>query len=73
MYTFFTCSIFGHEGSAAGDIMYINWLNMVRAGLLGLEYYTPEAKKWRQVSVFNGVTRRRQALGLQECLGEHFG
>ena len=42
------CSIFGHEGSAAGDIIYVNWLNMVRAGLVGLEYYTPQTKKWRQ-------------------------
>ena len=24
---------------------------MVRAGLLGLEFYTPEAKKWQQVHV----------------------
>ena len=42
-------SIFGHEGSAADDILYVNWLNMVRAGLQGLEYYSPENKKWRQV------------------------
>lgn len=42
-------SIFGHRGSEADDIMYINWLNMLRAGLLGLEFYTPETKKWRQV------------------------
>ena len=43
--------VFGHEGDAADDIIYINWLNMVRAGLLGLEFYTPENKKWRQVSL----------------------
>ena len=29
--------------------MYVNWLSMVRSGLMGLEYYTPETKKWRQV------------------------
>ncbi|XP_033647376.1 dipeptidyl peptidase 3-like [Asterias rubens] len=40
--------IFGHEGSAADDIIYINWLNMVRAGLLALEFFTPESKTWRQ-------------------------
>ena len=45
----FFCSIFGYHGDDADDIIYINWLNMVRAGLLGLEYYTPEANKWRQV------------------------
>lgn len=32
----------------AEDIIYINWLNMARAGLMGLEFYTPETKKWRQ-------------------------
>ena len=47
--SFLPTSIFGHMGSAADDILYINWLNMVRAGLIGLEYYTPENKKWRQV------------------------
>ena len=44
-------SIFGYEGSAADDIVYINWLNMLRAGLVALEYYTPENKKWGQVSI----------------------
>ena len=28
--------------------MYVNWLLMVRAGLLALEFYTPETKQWRQ-------------------------
>ena len=42
------CSIFGYEGSAAEDIVYVNWLNTVRAGLLALEFYSPETKKWRQ-------------------------
>ncbi|PIK55392.1 putative dipeptidyl peptidase 3 [Apostichopus japonicus] len=40
--------IFGHEGQAASDILYINWLNMVRAGVLGLEFYTPKTNSWRQ-------------------------
>ena len=26
----------------------MNWLNMARAGLMGLEFYTPETGKWRQ-------------------------
>ena len=47
---FLSYSIFGHEGEAADNILFVNWLNMVRAGLIGLEYYTPESKKWRQVS-----------------------
>ncbi|CAG11740.1 unnamed protein product, partial [Tetraodon nigroviridis] len=41
-------SIFGHEGQDADDVVYINWLSMVRAGLLGLEFYTPESRSWRQ-------------------------
>jgi dipeptidyl-peptidase III len=40
--------IFGHEGQEAEDIIYVNWLNMARAGLSGLTFYTPENKKWRQ-------------------------
>ena len=45
----FINSIFGHEDSAADDIIFVNWLNMVRAGLVGLEYYSPQTKKWGQV------------------------
>jgi len=41
-------SIFGHHGQVGQDVAYINWLSMVRKGLLGLEFYTPETKKWRQ-------------------------
>lgn len=40
--------IFGYDGSAAEDVLYVNWLNMVRAGLVGLEYFTPGSNKWRQ-------------------------
>jgi dipeptidyl-peptidase III len=41
-------AVFGHAGEAAEDIVYINWLNMVRAGVCGLEFYTPTTAKWRQ-------------------------
>nr|XP_046265769.1 dipeptidyl peptidase 3 isoform X2 [Scatophagus argus] len=41
-------SIFGHEGEDADNVVYMNWLSMVRAGLLGLEFYTPESASWRQ-------------------------
>ncbi|XP_047133114.1 dipeptidyl peptidase 3 isoform X1 [Hydra vulgaris] len=40
--------IFGFEEEIAEDILYVNWLNMVRAGLLGLEFYSPESKSWKQ-------------------------
>ncbi len=42
-------SLFGYSGQDAEDILYINWLNMVRAGVLGLEFYSPQTSKWRQV------------------------
>ncbi|XP_033735100.1 dipeptidyl peptidase 3-like [Pecten maximus] len=41
-------SIFGHTDDDADDVIYINWLNMVRAGLLALEFYSPETGAWRQ-------------------------
>ncbi|MEE9393594.1 MAG: dipeptidyl peptidase 3 [Planctomycetota bacterium] len=40
--------VFGHEGEEANDIIYVNWLNMARAGMMGLTFYTPEQTKWRQ-------------------------
>lgn len=42
-------SIFGYSGQDADDVIYINWLNMARAGLLSLEFYSPDTKSWRQV------------------------
>uniref|UniRef100_A0A8D0L5Z5 Dipeptidyl peptidase 3 n=1 Tax=Sphenodon punctatus TaxID=8508 RepID=A0A8D0L5Z5_SPHPU len=41
-------SIFDLHNADADDVIYINWLNMVRAGLLALEFYTPETHSWRQ-------------------------
>jgi len=41
-------SIFGFEGEKAENVAYINWLSMVRKGLLALEFYSPETNKWRQ-------------------------
>jgi len=41
-------SIFGFDGDLAIDVAYINWLSMVRKGLLALEFYSPETNKWRQ-------------------------
>jgi len=41
-------SIFGFHDQTAKTITYINWLNMVRAGLVSLEFYTPSLKKWGQ-------------------------
>ncbi|KAG8008069.1 Dipeptidyl peptidase 3 [Nibea albiflora] len=54
-------SIFGHKDQDAEDVVYVNWLSMVRAGLLGLEFYTPESKSWRQAG--EGL------VGLEEVTG----
>jgi len=47
--------VFGHSDAAAvvasggiHDITYVNWLLMLKAGLGGLEFYTPETRAWRQ-------------------------
>eukprot|EP00592_Proboscia_alata_P014963 CAMPEP_0194395418 /NCGR_PEP_ID=MMETSP0174-20130528/124414_1 /TAXON_ID=216777 /ORGANISM="Proboscia alata, Strain PI-D3" /LENGTH=868 /DNA_ID=CAMNT_0039191355 /DNA_START=112 /DNA_END=2719 /DNA_ORIENTATION=+ len=34
------------------DVSYINWLLMVRAGLVGLEFYSPETGEWRQAHMW---------------------
>jgi len=41
--------IFGHgEAAEGGSIVFVNWLQMARAGLLALEFYTPDQQKWGQ-------------------------
>jgi len=55
IYNLSFCRIFGHHGNTADDIIYVNWLNMVRAGLLALEFYTPETYAWKQVSLLTAV------------------
>uniref|UniRef100_A0A8D3BUB4 Dipeptidyl peptidase 3 n=1 Tax=Scophthalmus maximus TaxID=52904 RepID=A0A8D3BUB4_SCOMX len=70
-------SIFGHEGEDADNVVYINWLSMVRAGLLGLEFYTPESKSWRQAHMQARFVILRVLLeageglvGLEEVTGQ---
>ncbi|XDV38891.1 hypothetical protein PO909_008215, partial [Leuciscus waleckii] len=69
-------SIFGHEGEDAEEVVYVNWLTMVRAGLLGLEFYTQESKSWRQAHMQARFVILRVLLeageglvGLKECTG----
>jgi dipeptidyl-peptidase-3 len=38
--------IFGHPGDE--DLVYVNWLNMARAGLLALQYYNTASRSWGQ-------------------------
>jgi dipeptidyl-peptidase-3 len=46
--------IFGHGtgvediNSAAGDVLYISYLSMARAGLVSVEFWDPNARKWGQ-------------------------
>jgi len=40
--------IFGHKGADAEEVKYCNWLSEIRAGLMGLEFYNPESKRWGQ-------------------------
>lgn len=40
-------SIFGHD-DGADDVIYIEYLQMARAGLLALEFWDPKSKKWGQ-------------------------
>lgn len=40
--------IFGYEGETAEDIIYVNWLSLLWAGLRGLEMYQPEHNQWGQ-------------------------
>ncbi|KAG7272024.1 hypothetical protein CRUP_004183, partial [Coryphaenoides rupestris] len=70
-------SIFGHEGQGAEEVVYVNWLNMVRAGLLGLEFYTAESSSWRQAHMQARFVILRVLLeageglvGLEEVTGE---
>ncbi|CEG81408.1 hypothetical protein RMATCC62417_15617 [Rhizopus microsporus] len=39
---------FNYEGQEADDVLYTMYLNMARAGLVALEFYNPDAKKWNQ-------------------------
>ena len=54
------CRIFGHHGDTADDLIYVNWLNMARSGLLALEFYTPETATWRQVGVLTALAVRNR-------------
>ncbi|KAK0153565.1 Dipeptidyl peptidase 3 [Merluccius polli] len=70
-------SIFGHDGQDAEEVVYVNWLNMVRAGLLGLEFYTSESSSWRQAHMQARFVILRVLLeageglvGLEEVTGE---
>ncbi|KAI3388069.1 hypothetical protein SNEBB_002531 [Seison nebaliae] len=40
--------LFGIAPEKMDHLIFNNWLSMCRAGLCGLEYYTPETQRWRQ-------------------------
>jgi len=41
-------NIFGFSGELAKEIVYVNWLSLLWAGLRGLEMYQPDHKLWGQ-------------------------
>ena len=36
------------DAAACADVVYVNWLNMARAGLLALQFYNPATGAWGQ-------------------------
>jgi len=54
--------IFGYEGEVAEDVKYVNWMNEIRAGLVALEFYQPESKKWGQAHCFARYVLLRVAM-----------
>ena len=60
------------------DVTYVNWLLMARAGLTGLEFYTPSTKEWRQAHMQARYVILRlllqagdgKLLSLKESVGE---
>uniref|UniRef100_A0AC34GNB5 Uncharacterized protein n=1 Tax=Panagrolaimus sp. ES5 TaxID=591445 RepID=A0AC34GNB5_9BILA len=69
--------IFGHEGQVADDIKYTNWLHQIRAGLVGLEMYQADAKKWGQAHCFARYVLLRVVMeavqgfvSVEECVDE---
>ncbi|CAJ0572893.1 unnamed protein product, partial [Mesorhabditis spiculigera] len=40
--------IFGYEGELGQQVKYVNWLSEIRAGLMALEFYNADQKKWGQ-------------------------
>ncbi|CAI5439529.1 unnamed protein product [Caenorhabditis angaria] len=44
--------IFGYTGDLAQDVKYVNWLSEIRAGLMALEFYQAEQKKWGQAHCY---------------------
>jgi dipeptidyl-peptidase-3 len=44
--------IFGYSGDEGQTVKYVNWLSELRAGLLGLEFYSPETGNWGQAHCY---------------------
>jgi len=71
------CEIFGHTGSQAEDIRYVNWLSMAHAGLKGLEMFSPASGEWKQahsqarfVILQVMLEAGQEFLTVKECVGE---
>uniref|UniRef100_A0A0N5AXJ5 Dipeptidyl peptidase 3 n=1 Tax=Syphacia muris TaxID=451379 RepID=A0A0N5AXJ5_9BILA len=54
--------IFGYEGELGDTVKYVNWMSEIRAGLVALEFYAPDVKKWGQAHCFARFTLLRVCL-----------
>ncbi|KHJ83110.1 hypothetical protein OESDEN_17193 [Oesophagostomum dentatum] len=61
----------------AETVKYVNWLNEIRAGLLALEFYLPESKKWGQAHCYARFVLTKVCLEagqgfvtITDCTGE---
>ncbi|CAI4224265.1 unnamed protein product [Auanema sp. JU1783] len=69
--------IFGYNGELGQTVKYVNWLNEIRAGLMALEFYSPEKQKWGQAHCYARYVLTRVCLEagqgfvtIEECTGE---
>jgi dipeptidyl-peptidase-3 len=70
-------AIFGHgDGKsldgAAGDVLYISYLTMARAGIAALEFWDPKSRKWGQAHMQARFSILRTFLSAKGPNGEKF-
>uniref|UniRef100_A0A914VSE5 Dipeptidyl peptidase 3 n=1 Tax=Plectus sambesii TaxID=2011161 RepID=A0A914VSE5_9BILA len=58
--------IFGFEGERGQLVKYVNWLSEVRAGLMGLEFFSADAKKWGQAHCYARYVLLRVCLEAEQ-------
>ncbi|XP_067943549.1 dipeptidyl peptidase 3-like [Watersipora subatra] len=69
-------SVFGYSGEEAEHVIYINWLSMARAGLLALEFFSPDTQSWRQAhmqaryAILQVMLKAEGLVNITECAGK---